>query len=69
MACLVVGSDFLTVGDIHVAKFCSVSLSVALSSNHEMVFYAAWNTLPINSQLNLSPFQMVEFLSYILLQM
>jgi len=65
MACLLVGSDFLTVGGIHVAKFCSVSLFVA-SSNHEMVFYAAWNTLPINPQLNLSPFQMVEFLYYIL---
>jgi len=69
MACLLVGSDFLTVGGIYVAKFCSVSLFVVLSSNHEMVFYAAWNTLPINPQLNLSPFQMVEFLYYILLEM
>jgi len=49
MARLLVGSDFLTVGGIHVAKFCSVSLFVA-SSNHEMVFYVAWNTLPINPQ-------------------
>jgi hypothetical protein len=55
------GADFLTMGGIHVAKFCSVSLLVALSSNHEMVFYAAWNILPINPQLNLSPFQMVNF--------
>jgi len=44
MACLLVSSDFFTVGGIHVAKFCSVSLFVALSSNHEMVYYAAWNT-------------------------
>jgi hypothetical protein len=50
MACLLVGSDFLTVNGIRVEKFCSVSLLVALSSNHEMVFYAAWNTLPINPQ-------------------
>jgi len=50
MACLLVGSDYLTVGGIHVAKFCSVSLFVALSPNHEMVLYAAWNTVPINPQ-------------------
>jgi len=49
MACLLLGSDFLNVGGIHVAKFCSVSLFVA-STDHEMVFYVAWNTLLINPQ-------------------
>jgi hypothetical protein len=47
--------------------FCQ-SLMV-LSSYGDLLCYAAWDILPVHLQRNLSEFQMVKFLTYILLQM